>query len=318
MSQASRLRQTQPARVTGRLASTTSSPTMAGGANSRKQKSASEGRGTAWCSTSSYQPHTALPNPRHQRGGAEEHPGRAAGLQPGAGGGRQMAGRLPPLDARIPQARAAGQQRGGAESEVAHEDGDRLGSPAEGRADGVGGADQDEGELRQQGAAAAAAGVSSVARPGGGRQRRCRRPGPWRGLGAGRRRRPGVPPLPRVRRIRGERRGRRCLAPGGAVGAGGLGAGPSTGPAWGPLRGWSSRHPWRRGSRCRARPAVPGQLRRSPATRGFRWRVGMSAGAVPAARTAIRPLIVHSPVAPLVSGFRPPIGTIHQVRHSGT
>ncbi len=62
MSQASRARQTQPARVTGRLAST-SSPTMAGGAKSRKQKSARDGLGTGALSTTSYQPQTALPKP---------------------------------------------------------------------------------------------------------------------------------------------------------------------------------------------------------------------------------------------------------------
>lgn len=52
MSQASRARQTQPARVTGRLASS-SRPMMAGGAKSRKQKSAIEVRGTDSRSTTS-------------------------------------------------------------------------------------------------------------------------------------------------------------------------------------------------------------------------------------------------------------------------
>lgn len=61
MSQASSPRQTQPARVTGRLAST-SSPMMAGGAKSRKQKSATEVRGTSPRSTTSYQPQMPLPS----------------------------------------------------------------------------------------------------------------------------------------------------------------------------------------------------------------------------------------------------------------
>ena len=42
---------------------------MAGGANSRKQKSASEGCGTGVRSTTSYQPQTPLP---HARPSAEE------------------------------------------------------------------------------------------------------------------------------------------------------------------------------------------------------------------------------------------------------
>lgn len=62
MSQESRPRQTHPARVTGRLART-SRPTMAGGAKQRKAKSASEGSGTFWPRTTSYQPQTAFPRP---------------------------------------------------------------------------------------------------------------------------------------------------------------------------------------------------------------------------------------------------------------
>ncbi|CAO0830388.1 hypothetical protein SMICM17S_11660 [Streptomyces microflavus] len=60
ISQASSARQTQPARVTGRLAST-SSPTMAGGAKQRKKASAADGVGTGTPSTTSYHPQTALP-----------------------------------------------------------------------------------------------------------------------------------------------------------------------------------------------------------------------------------------------------------------
>ncbi len=62
ISQASSARQTQPARVTGRLAST-SRPTMAGGAKSRKQKSAIEGLGTGASRTTSYHPQMPLPRP---------------------------------------------------------------------------------------------------------------------------------------------------------------------------------------------------------------------------------------------------------------
>lgn len=60
ISQVSSARHTQPALVTGRLAST-SSPMIAGGANIRKQKSAAEVCGTGRRSTTSYQPQMPLP-----------------------------------------------------------------------------------------------------------------------------------------------------------------------------------------------------------------------------------------------------------------
>ncbi len=60
ISQESSARQTQPARLTGRLART-SRPTMAGGAKQRKKRSARDGEGTWLLSTTSYQPQTALP-----------------------------------------------------------------------------------------------------------------------------------------------------------------------------------------------------------------------------------------------------------------
>ncbi len=72
MSQESRPRQTQPARVTGRLASM-SSPMMASGANSRKHRSATEMSGTSRWSTTSYQPQIPFPRPIM----IEETPNRA-------------------------------------------------------------------------------------------------------------------------------------------------------------------------------------------------------------------------------------------------
>ncbi len=61
ISQASSARQTQPALVTGLLASTRS-PTMAGGAKHRKNRSAKLKRGTVCSSTTSYHPQTPLPS----------------------------------------------------------------------------------------------------------------------------------------------------------------------------------------------------------------------------------------------------------------
>lgn len=60
MSQESSARQTQPARVTGRLART-SRPTMAGGAKHRKATSAREVLGIGTPRITSYQPQTAFP-----------------------------------------------------------------------------------------------------------------------------------------------------------------------------------------------------------------------------------------------------------------
>ncbi|MFC7471002.1 hypothetical protein ACFQVA_30880 [Actinomadura keratinilytica] len=60
MSQESRARQTQPARVTGRLART-SRPTTAGGAKQRKKRSAMLGFGTSVSRITSYQPQAAFP-----------------------------------------------------------------------------------------------------------------------------------------------------------------------------------------------------------------------------------------------------------------
>ncbi len=61
ISQVSSARHTQPALVTGRLAST-SRPVIAGGANIRKQKSAAEVCGTGRRSTTSYHPQMPFPS----------------------------------------------------------------------------------------------------------------------------------------------------------------------------------------------------------------------------------------------------------------
>ncbi len=51
---------------------------MAGGAKQRKAKSASEGFGTSWPRTTSYQPQTALPQaPMREEKAKSSHAGRS-------------------------------------------------------------------------------------------------------------------------------------------------------------------------------------------------------------------------------------------------